>query len=58
MRNVQGKTTITVYSLWIPSHKIVVLNVKEARFRGLEFLTICKVAENFQKYLIDIHSHY
>jgi len=27
--------------------------MKEARFRGLEFFTICKAAENLKKYLRD-----
>ena len=32
--------------------------MKEAHFRGLEVLTICKVAENLKQYLKDAHFLY
>ena len=51
-------TRFQSHSSWIQNDRIVVLNVKEARFRRLEILTICKVAENLKKSLKDAHSLY
>ena len=38
-------TPVTIANLFQMDNRVV-LNVKEAHFRGLEFLNICKTAEN------------